>query len=325
MGRDKIGTRASTKSKTKKNASSNLTLTITDVSDSTSDSVAQNSNTAAAAAEQSVPDSILNVLLEMRNNQVDMQEQIAELKNTNSSSTVVQQQVKLPDFGSKALSKQFVTEMISSLQKLKSVSSADSKSSELWDMELTKIRSRNAKLVMADKFPGSLSILDSLQELSELKKDPLCGPFVAEAIQLSSGSQSRGGRPFSYRGRGRGAPYQYQQGYQYQGYQNQGYQNRGFQPPAYNSSPYYANQQQGMVLYSGFRQPRRVIGPCHSCQAFGHLQRDCPQNYGYNQFRGQYRNGGQQGFSGNLQAITAPPEAIVWPSGSQAGTSGPQK
>ncbi len=61
---------------------------------------------------------------------------------------------------------------------------------KLLDSEIAKFQSRNHKLLMADRFPGSLDILESLQDLGDLKNDPECGPFVSDAIQISL--QNRG-------------------------------------------------------------------------------------------------------------------------------------
>ncbi len=283
---------------------------------------AEADNSLATEQSSSVPESLLNVLVELRNSQAAMQESSEKFQATTERNFArleagksCSSASKMPNLESKAFSKQyeFNDSVWAGLQSLKDSVDSD-KALELIDLECDKISRRNKKLVMADRFPGSLTYLESMQDFAELKNDPECGPFVSDAIQMSMQNRRGSGGPFRGRGRGRYAPYS--------SGQNQSGQGQ-IQLPNSGSAPYYVGEQQGMVISGGYRQ-RRVVGPCNLCYQMGHLQRNCPQAEMFHQFNqfpqrfsGQYRG---QRFIAPLQNITAPPAAITWPSGNQAST-----
>ncbi|MCP4937232.1 MAG: hypothetical protein GY927_24245 [bacterium] len=236
----------------------------------------------------------------MRNDQLDFQESLQQRLSQIEERS--RQPKKAPALESKSLSKQqeFNVAHIAELEDLKNLISTDSaKALEKVDTEIAKFRLRNNKLLLADKFPGSLSVLESLQELSELKKDPDCAPFLVDVLQLTARS-GRGSQAFGGGGRGRGTPGAYQQ--------PQFLPQSPVQFPAIGSAPYYA-QNQGLVL-SGNRAPRTIVGPCNFCSAYGHLQRNCEL---YKRAAESAQRG--QSVSSAVGSALVPSPALAWPTG----------
>ncbi|MCP3664415.1 MAG: hypothetical protein GY696_18315 [Gammaproteobacteria bacterium] len=260
---------------------------------------------------------MMNVLLETRNSLLDFQEsvqkQFTDLKSEQRSQNRAKTKASPPALSSKAFAKQheFNSNILGNLEEVRDLFYSDpAKAMELLEEEIKRLRARNSKLVMADRFPGSLSIWDSLEELEDLKKNSDSAPMLSEVLQLSLRGQRSSNQPFPAWGRGQGAP----------SYQSS-FPRPPFQLPANGNAPYYANRQQGIVLYSGDRAPRRVVGPCNHCGAYGHLQRDCEIRKALHDpraqrppFPGFYDS--QRAFP-SLPALTAPPAALMYPGGAQ--------
>ncbi|MCP3661439.1 MAG: hypothetical protein GY696_02920 [Gammaproteobacteria bacterium] len=298
-------------------------LTITEIPDNSSD----------PSKNESVSAPMLNALLQFRNDQLDFQEEIRSSIGSLPSQKSVPKPPTLTSTGF-AKQQEFNLLSISALNDIKSASKNNpALIGEIVDKELRRIKSRNSQLVMADRFPGSLSIMESLQDLADLKNDPDCAPFLSETLQLCGANARRsqgqgrysgpGGQPFWSRGRGRGAPGQQYHPPQYSQWGQYPPAAASMQLPGLSSAPYYANQQQGMVLFSGNRAPRSVVGPCNWCHAFGHLQRECAA-------KAQFESGRQisavsaQGPQG-VRTFPTPPPAIAWPGGNYGGPAAPQQ
>ncbi|MCP3666858.1 MAG: hypothetical protein GY696_30920 [Gammaproteobacteria bacterium] len=208
---------------------------------------------------------MLTALLQFRNEQLDFQEEIRSSIGSLPSQESAPNPPKLisPDF---AKQQEFNLGVISALNSIKLALKTDRPAliGEVVDKELRRVKSRNSQLVMADRFPGSLSIMESLQDLADLKNDPDCAPFLSEALH------------------------------------------------------FYANQQHGMVPFSGNRAPQSVIGPCNFCHAFGHLRRNCVA-------KAQFDSGQVTAISAQDPHVVLPPSAIAWSGGNFGGPAAPQQ
>lgn len=169
----------STHSGTKNAGKSSHSVPIDLPTDTSSDNISHVPDLASTPSSQ-LSEPLLNILLQARNEQMDFQENIEkQLSDLTARFGATSQPA--PQLVSKSFAKQheFNSGVISHLQDLKnSISSNPTKALELIDAELSHLHSRNSKLVLADRFPGSLSILESMQELDDLKKDPSCASFL---------------------------------------------------------------------------------------------------------------------------------------------------
>ncbi|MCP3666930.1 MAG: hypothetical protein GY696_31290 [Gammaproteobacteria bacterium] len=133
---------------------------------------------------------VLYTVLKMCTHQMEVHESVQkQLAEMNKISKIRKESKPVSKPESVPLGKQyeFNSAHISSLEELKTeFGSNPGKAIERIDEEIQKFKIRNSKLLMADRFPGSLGILETLEELSDLKKDPVSRSFVADAIQMSS-------------------------------------------------------------------------------------------------------------------------------------------
>ncbi len=209
---------------------------------------------------------ILNALLQFRNEQLDFQE---EIRSSIGSLPSQESAPNPPNLISPGFAKQqeFNLGVISALNSIKLALKTDpALIGEIVDKELRRVKSRNSQLLMADRFPGSLSIMESLRDLADLKNDPDCAPFLSETLH------------------------------------------------------FYANQQQGMVPFSGNRAPQSVIGACNFCHAFGHLRRNCVA-------KAQFDAGQVTTISAQdpqvVHNFPMPPPATAWSGGNFGGPAAP--
>ncbi len=170
---------------------------------------------------QSIPvspdsQSMANLFLRLSDFQETVLKRIDDLeRKQNESEFQPVNHQKVPTLESKSFSKQHefnqsVYNILSEArQKIQSDPEAATK---ILDSGLSQLESRNCQLVLADRYPGALSLIESLEELDDLKSDPKIAPLIGDPFRLAmlqNGPHFNqvSGRSFQYYGGRVGGPY----------------------------------------------------------------------------------------------------------------------